>query len=63
MTFNQEAILIPYLQDVMAYTIFLHRLLPGLFKIFLTKSKGTILAEALRRARDFIPATEIYAEG
>jgi len=46
------------LQDE-AYTISLNRLLPGRSKFSLAESKVKTLVEALRRAQDFIQATEI----
>jgi len=52
--FNHEAVLIPDLQDGVAYTAFLNGLLPGKFKFSLAESKVTTLAEALRRAQSFI---------
>jgi len=54
MRFNREAILIPDLQDGVAYAAFLNGLLPGIFKFFLVESKVTTLVDALRRAQDFI---------
>jgi len=52
MRFIREAILIPELQDGVAYAAFLNGLLLGRFKFSLVKSK--VLAHALRRAQDFI---------
>ena len=54
--------LIPYLEDGLAYTPFLNGLKSGRFKFALVEQKETALAEALRRAADFIPATEICAD-
>ena len=59
--FNHEAVLIPDLQDGVAYAAFLNGLLPGRFKFSLAESKVTTLAEALGRAQSFIQATEICA--
>jgi len=59
MRFNREAVLIPDLQDGVAYATFLNELLPGRFKCSLVESKVTTLADALRRAQDFIQAIEI----
>jgi len=59
--FNHEAVLIPDLQDEIAYAAFLNGLLPGRFKFSLAESKVTTLAEALGRAQSFIQATEICA--
>jgi len=61
--FHKEAVLIPNLEDGVAYTSFLNGLKSRLFKFSLAKQKATTLAEALRKAADFIRATEIYAEG
>jgi len=59
MRFNREAILIPDLQDGVAYVAFLNGLLLRRFKFFLVQSKVTTLANALRRAQDFIQAIKI----
>jgi len=59
--FNHEAVLIPDLQDGVAYAAFLNGLLPGRFKFTLAESKVTTLVEALGRAKSFIQATEICA--
>jgi len=59
MRFNREAILIPDLQDGVAYAAFSDGLLPGRFKLFLIESKAITLADTLRRAQDFIQAIEI----
>lgn len=61
--FHQEAVLIPELKDGVAYTSFLNGLKSGRFKLSLAEQKETTLAEALRKAADFIRATEICAEG
>ena len=61
MRFKRETVLIPDLQDGIAYTTFLNGLLPGRFKFSLGESKVAILANALRRAQDFIQAMEICA--
>ena len=47
----------------MAYTSFLNGLKSGSFKFSLAEQKGTTLVEALRKAADFICATEICAKG
>jgi len=60
--FNHKAVLIPNLQDGVAYAAFLNGLLPGRFKFLLAESKVTTLVEALGRAQSFIKATEICAE-
>jgi len=57
--FNHEAVLIPNLQDGVAYAAFLNGLLPGRFKFSLAETKVTTLVEALGRAQSFIQATEI----
>jgi len=57
--FNHEAIVIPKLQDGVAYTTFLNRSLPGKFKFSLAESRATTVADALRKAQDFIQVTEI----
>jgi len=59
MRFNREAVLIPNLQDGVAYIAFLNGLLPEILKFFLAKSKVTTLADVLRRTQDFIQAIEI----
>ena len=56
MRFNREAILIPDLQDGVAYVAFLNGLLSGRFKFFLIERKVTTLVNVLRRAQDFIQA-------
>jgi len=53
--------LIPDLEDGVAYTSFLNGLKSGRFKFSLAELKETTLAEALRKAVDFIRATEICA--
>ena len=58
---NHEAVLIPDLQDDVAYVAFLNGLLPGRFKFSLAESKVTTLVEALERAQSFIQATGICA--
>ena len=55
-------VLIPDLEDEVANNSSLNGLKSGRFKFFLVKQKKTTLAEALRRAADFIRATEICAE-
>jgi len=59
--FNHEAVLLPDLQDGVAYAAFLNGLLPSRFKFSLAESKVTTLVEALSRAQSFIQATEICA--
>jgi len=59
--FNHEAVLIPDLQDGVAYAAFLNGLLLGRFKFSLVESKVTTLVEALGRAQRFTQATEICA--
>jgi len=59
MRFNREAVLIPALQDGVAYVAFLNGLLPERFKFSLIESKVTTLPNALRRAQDFIQTIEI----
>jgi len=49
--FNHEVILIPGLQDGVAYAAFLNGLLTGRFKFSLADSKVTTLVEALGRAQ------------
>ena len=46
----------------MAYTSFLNGYKSGRFKFSLVEQKETTLAEALRKAADFIRATEICTE-
>jgi len=53
--------LIPDLEDTVAYTSFLHGLKSGRFRFSLAEQKETALLEALRKAADFIHATEICA--
>ena len=52
--FHQEAVLIPDLEDRAAHTSFLNDLKSGRFKFSLAEQKETTLAEALRKAADFI---------
>ena len=59
--FNHEVVLIPDLQDGVAYAAFLNGLLLGRFKFSLAEGKVTTLVEALGRAQSFIQATEICA--
>jgi len=57
-----EAILIPNLQDGVIFTGFLNGLLPRRFQFFLAESdKHSVDVEVLRRAQEFIQATEICA--
>ena len=60
--FHQEAMLIPDLEDGVAYTSFLKGLKSGCCKFSMVEQKETTLAEALRKATDFIHATEICAD-
>jgi len=60
--FHQQEVLIPDLEDGVAYTSFLKGLKSGRFKFSLAEQKETTLAEALRKAVDFIQATEIYTD-
>ena len=60
--FHQEAVLIPDLEDGVAYTSFLNGLKSGHFKFSLAKPKETTLAEALRKIVEFIRTTEICAD-
>jgi len=50
------------LEDGVAYTSFLNDLKSGRFKFSLAEQKETMLAEALRKAADFIQATEICTD-
>jgi len=59
--FNHEAVLIPDLQDGVAYAAFLNGLLPSRFKFSLAESKVTTPIEALGRVQSFIEATKICA--
>ena len=52
--FHQEAVLIPDLEDAVVYISFLNGLKNGWFKFALAEQKETTLAEALRKAADFI---------
>ena len=54
--------LIPDLEDRVAYTSFLNNLKSGHFKFSLAEQKETTLVEALRKVVDFIRATEICAD-
>jgi len=54
-------VLISDLQNRVAYTAFLNRLLPERLKFSLAKRKVTTLADALRRTQNFIQSIEIYA--
>jgi len=51
MRFNYEAMLIPDLQDGVAYVAFLKGLLMGHLKVSLAENKVTALANALRRCK------------
>lgn len=51
--------MIPDLEDGVAYTSFLNGLKSGQFKFSLVEQKETTLVEALRKAVNFIHATEI----
>jgi len=59
MRFNQEVVLIPGIQDGVAYAAFLNGLHPGRFKFSLIESKVTTLVGVLRRTQDFIQTIEI----
>jgi len=50
MRFNREAVLIPNLQDEVAYTVFLNGLLSRRFKFSLAESNVATLRDVLRRA-------------
>jgi len=54
--------LIPDLEDEVAYTSFLNGLKRRQFKFSFTEQKQTAVAEAPRRATDFICATKIWVE-
>ena len=60
--FHQEAVLIPDLEDGVVYTSFLNGLKMRRFKFSLAEQNETMLAEALRKATDFIHATQICAD-
>jgi len=60
--FYQEAVLILGLEDGVAYTSLLNGLWNGRLKFSLAEQKETTLAEALRKAADFICATKICAD-
>ena len=60
--FHQEVVLIPNLEDGVAYTSFLNSLKSGRFKFSLAEQKEITLAEALRKAADFIRAMEICSD-
>jgi len=57
--FHHEAVLILDLEDGVAYTSFLNGLKSRRFKFSLAEEKETTLGEALRKAADFVRATEI----
>jgi len=46
--FNRKAVLIPNLQDGVAYITFINGLLPGRFKFSFAESKVTTLVDTLR---------------
>jgi len=52
--FHQEVVLIPDLEDGVAYTSFLNGLKSGRFKLSLAEQGETTLVEVLRKAADFI---------
>ena len=54
--------LIPDLEDGVAYTSFLNGLKRGRFRFSLAEQKETTLDEARRKAANFIRATEICAD-
>jgi len=58
----KEAVLIPNLEGGLDYTSFLNVLKSGRFKFSLAEQKETTLAEPLRKAVDFIRATEICVD-
>ena len=60
--FYEEAVLIPDSEDRVAYTSFLNGLKSGQFKFSLAEQKEITLVEVLRKAADFIRATEIRAD-
>ena len=60
--FHQDVVLIPDLEDGVAYTFFLSVLKNERFKFSPAGQKETSLAEALRKVTDLIRGTEIYAE-
>jgi len=60
--FHQEVVLIPNLEEGVAYTSFLNGLKSRRFKFSLAEQKEITLAEALRKAADFIRAIEIYVD-
>jgi len=60
--FHQEAVLIPELEDGVAYTSFLNGLKSRRFKFSLAEQKKTTLAKALRKVADFIRATKICVD-
>jgi len=55
--FYQEAVLILDLEDGVPYTSFLNGLKSEHFKFSLVEQKETTLAEALKKAADFIHVT------
>ena len=60
--FHQEVVLIPDVEDRVACTSFLNGLRSRCFKFSLAGQKEITSAKALRKAADFICATEIYAD-
>ena len=59
MRFNQEVVLIPGIQDGVAYAAFLNELLSRRFNFSLVEGKVITLVDALRKTQDFIQAIEI----
>jgi len=55
-------VLIPDLEDGVPYTSFLNGLKSGHFKFSLVEQKEMTLVDALRKAADFIRATEICTD-
>ena len=50
------------LQDRVAYTTFINRLLPGRFKFSLTESKVTTLADVLKKKHKILSRRQRYAQ-
>ena len=60
--FHQVAVLIPDLEDRVAYTSLLNSLKNGQFKFSLAEQKETILAKVLRKAAKFFRAIKFCVE-
>ena len=58
----RRLVLILGLEDGVAYTSFLNGFKSGHFKFSLAEQKEMTLIDALKKAADFIRASEIYAE-